>query len=441
MCSASSAPCTCIDRSSRPPNAPPTPARWIRTCSSGETEARRDLRAVDVQPLRRDVDVDAAFAVRHREARLRPEERLILDPDLVDALDADVARRLGIAVADHHVPHDVRAVVLAVAVAAGRPLGMQIGLLGRALHVGDRLERLVVDDDPLGGAARLLGMLGRDERDRLAVVEHAVDRQHRLVCELEPVRLLAGDVVVREHGVDARHRRPPRRCRSTRMRACACGLRSVWPQSIPGTIRSLAYANSPFTFGGASTRGTSSPTLPTCSCLAAVRVMPAASRTASKIFAYPVQRQRLPESASRISSSDGLGAAPEQIDGRDDEPRRAEAALHCAGVDERLLHGVQPLAVGKPLDGRHVVAVGLRGEHEARADERAVEQHRARAALALLARVLRAREPELLAQREEQRLALPAVGLLLLAVDPDGDPHTSTRFSARSVSTRSACLR
>ena len=38
------------------------------------------------------------------------------------------------------------------------------------------------------------------------------------------------------------------------MRACACGLRSVWPQSIPGTIRSLAYANSPFTFGGASTR-------------------------------------------------------------------------------------------------------------------------------------------------------------------------------------------
>src|SRR5262249_18911931 len=33
----------------------------------------------------------------------------------------------------------------------------------------------------------------------------------------------------------------------------------------------------------------------------------AARRTASKIFSYPVQRQRLPESASRISSSDGSG--------------------------------------------------------------------------------------------------------------------------------------
>ena len=53
----------------------------------------------------------------------------------------------------------------------------------------------------------------------------------------------------------------------------------------------------------------------------------------------------------------------------------------------------------------------------------AVEQHRARAALALLARVLRAREAELLAQREEQRLALPAVGLVLLAVDAQRDPH------------------
>ena len=71
------------------------------------------------------------------------------------------------------------------------------------------------------------------------------------------------------------------------------------------------------------------------------------------------------------------------------------------------------LAVGEPLDRRHLVAVGLRREHEARADERAVEQHRARAALALLARVLRARVAELLAQREEQRLALPAVGLAL----------------------------
>ena len=33
------------------------------------------------------------------------------------------------------------------------------------------------------------------------------------------------------------------------MRAWACGLRTVWPQSIPGATRSLENANSPLTFG------------------------------------------------------------------------------------------------------------------------------------------------------------------------------------------------
>ena len=58
--------------------------------------------------------------------------------------------------------------------------------------------------DQLGRATRLLGMIGGDERNRLAVVEDTVDREHGLVGELEPVVLLAGHVLVREHGVDAR---------------------------------------------------------------------------------------------------------------------------------------------------------------------------------------------------------------------------------------------
>ena len=151
-----------------------------------------------------------------------------------------------------------------------------------------------------------------------------------------------------------------------------------------------------------------------------------------------MQRQRLPESASRISSSVGLGVAREQVGRRDDEARRAEAALHGARLDERLLHAVQPVAVGEALDRRHLVPVGLRGEHEARADERAVEQHRARAALALLARVLRAGEAELLAQREEQRLALPAVGLALVAVDAQRDPHAQHPLERARRSARAA---
>jgi hypothetical protein len=131
----------------------------------------------------------------------------------------------------------------------------------------------------------------------------------------------------------------------------------------------------------------------------------------------------------------------EQVGGRDDQAGRAEPALHGTGLRERLLHRVQLPVPREPLDRDDVVAVGLRGENETRADELAVEQHRARAALALLARVLRARQAEPLAQREEQALALPELGLTLLAVDRQLDPHARHLSSARSVSTRSACRR
>src|SRR4051795_3244643 len=46
------------------------------------------------------------------------------------------------------------------------------------------------------------------------------------------------------------------------MRAWECGLRSVWPHSIPAAWRSLEYANSPVVFGIPSTRRTLSPTRP-----------------------------------------------------------------------------------------------------------------------------------------------------------------------------------
>ena len=87
---------------------------------------------------------------------------------------------------------------------------------------------------------------------------------------------------------------------------------------------------------------------------------------------------------------------------------------------------------GEPLDRHDLVPVRLRGEHEARADERAVQQHGARAALALLARVLRPGQPEPLAEREEQALAGPDVRLAPLAVDGQLDPHARHRSSARA---------
>ena len=171
-----------------------------------EPEAGRDLVAVDVQPLRGDVDVDTTLAVGHGKARFGPEERLILDPELVDAADRDVALRVGVAVPDADRAQDVRPRILAEAVAGSRVPVVDRRLLGRALGVDDRLQRLVRDHDLLGGAARLLRVLGRDDGDGLAEVANAVDREHRLVGELEPIGLGARDVGMREHGMDAGHR-------------------------------------------------------------------------------------------------------------------------------------------------------------------------------------------------------------------------------------------
>ena len=64
-----------------------------------EAEAGRHLVAVDVQPLRRDVDVDAALAVGDRDARLRAEEGLVLGGGLVDPAHRHVALDVRVAVA------------------------------------------------------------------------------------------------------------------------------------------------------------------------------------------------------------------------------------------------------------------------------------------------------------------------------------------------------
>jgi hypothetical protein len=76
----------------------------------------------------------------------------------------------------------------------------------RRLHVRHRLERLVVDDDPVGRSARELGMLGRDDRDRFADVPNDLPREHRLIRELEPVEADAWHVVGEQHRVHTRAR-------------------------------------------------------------------------------------------------------------------------------------------------------------------------------------------------------------------------------------------
>ena len=168
-----------------------------------------------MQPLGRDVEVDAAVPVRDGEPGLRAEERLVLHPDLVVA---DHRHDIGVVGAGLHVADTDLEVADQVALRVQRrgfsaqlgdvtgQVAVQVGsrVPERRPSVGHRLEHVVVDHDLLRRLPRHLGVVGRDEGDRLALVADHVDRQHRLVGDLEPVGLVARHVLVRQDGEHAR---------------------------------------------------------------------------------------------------------------------------------------------------------------------------------------------------------------------------------------------
>src|SRR5216117_4098826 len=98
----------------------------------------------------------------------------------------------------------------------------------------------------------------------------------------------------------------------------------------------------------------------------------------------------------------GLGVLLEQLARHEDEPRRAEAALHAAAFDERFLHHVESAA---GLDGRYFAALGERSEIQAAGHGAAVDEHRAAAAQALPAALARAEDAERAVRDLEPRRA------------------------------------
>ncbi len=76
-------------------------------------------------------------------------------------------------------------------------------------------------------------------------------------------------------------------------------------------------------------------------------------------------------------------------------------------VGKRLLDGVQPAFPGQALDGGDGVALRLHGQHQTGVDHDAVQVDRAGGALPLVAGPLGAGQPEVVAQRVDQR----AIGL------------------------------
>src|SRR5712691_4574268 len=88
-------------------------------------------------------------------------------------------------------------------------------------------------------------------------------------------------------------------------------------------------------------------------------------------------------------------------------PGRAETALQAVLLGEALLDGMELARLLQALDRGDLRAVGLHGEHGARFDRIAVEDHRARAAVRSVAADVGARHPEHFADEvheEEPRL-------------------------------------
>ena len=165
------------------------PHRFVR-----QTEAGGDLVTVLVQPLRRNVQFDAAAArIGDGECRFEPEERLVLHADLVGALHDDIARDGRVTVHDPLVADQI-----------ALRMDRRMAPVDRRLRVEQRVEQLVLDDDRVERSTAGLRMIRGDCGDRLAHVTHDVGREHRLILADQPIRRDARDILGRDDRLDTR---------------------------------------------------------------------------------------------------------------------------------------------------------------------------------------------------------------------------------------------
>ena len=107
----------------------------------------------------------------------------------------------------------------------------------------------------------------------------------------------------------------------------------------------------------------------------------------------------------------------EHADRRADLARRAVAALVAVVLDEGGLHRMQLVRRAQAFDGGDLGALVHHRQRQAGVDAPAVDDHRAGAALAVVAALLGAGQVQVLAQRVEQRGAGVEFELVALAVD------------------------
>src|SRR5215472_14839611 len=97
----------------------------------------------------------------------------------------------------------------------------------------------------------------------------------------------------------------------------------------------------------------------------------------------------------------GSAAFSEQRDRRHDLTGRAVAALERVVFDERLLHGMELVAVRQTFDRCHMFAGDSRRKCQARQHAAAFDVDRARTALAVVAAFFRARQLKVFTKRVE----------------------------------------
>jgi hypothetical protein len=169
-----------------------------------------------------------------------------------------------------------------------------------------------------------------------------------------------------------------------------------------------------------------------CPCLVARTLGPSDSRGRLDRF----EDLQIAGAATEIAGQRLLDARPRRVRlaiqqrlGGHENSRRAVAALRGAKVGEALLQRVQLPVLDEPLHGDDPPVLALRGQRQARQHRLVVDEDGAGAALAELAAVLGAGEPQVLAQHLEQRLVVVDERVDGFAVDVHRQPQLP-RFRA-----------
>src|SRR3954453_21177843 len=112
-----------------------------------------------------------------------------------------------------------------------------------------------------------------------------------------------------------------------------------------------------------------------------------------------------------------FGIGLQRVYRKHQEAGRAEAALERMMGDEGLLHGVQFVAVGETFDRSDALALRLDREHQAGSYRIIVEDHRARAADAVLATDMRPGQPAFVADDIGERFSRLDPDRMVMPVD------------------------